>query len=65
MSSTTLASLVHGLIALALVASATTLLALHDLSEATAIALYTVALTAVGAATGIKLAEKIPTSSDS
>ncbi len=60
MSSTNLASITHALIAIAIVASATTLLALHDLQESTAIALYTVALGAVGAATGIKLAKDIP-----
>ncbi len=60
MSSTTLASLSHALIALAIVAAATTLLALHDLTEATAISLYTVALVAVGASTGIRLAADIP-----
>ncbi len=60
MSSTTLASLIHGAIALVLVASVTVLLALHDLTEVTAVALYGVALTAVGAATGIQLAKDIP-----
>ncbi len=60
MSSTTLASIIHGVIALVLVASVTTLLALHDLTEVTAVALYGVALTAVGAATGIQLAKDIP-----
>lgn len=60
MSSTTLASLIHGIIAITLVASVTVLLALHDLTEVTAVALYGVALTAVGAATGIQLAKDIP-----
>ncbi len=60
MSSTTLASLIHGIIAITLVAAVTVLLALHDLTEVTAVALYGVALTAVGAATGIQLAKDIP-----
>ncbi len=60
MSSTTLAALTHGVIALTLVTAVTVLLALHDLTEVTAVALYGVALTAVGAATGIQLAKDIP-----
>ncbi len=65
MSSTTLAAITHGVIALVLVIAVTTLLALHDLTEVTAVALYGVALTAVGAATGIQLAKDIPTSEKS
>ncbi len=60
MSSTTLAAVTHGVIALVLVIAVTVLLTLHDLTEVTAVALYGVALTAVGAATGIQLAKDIP-----
>lgn len=60
MSPTTLTALVHACVALAIIAAATTLLALGDLTEATAIALYTAALAAVGAGTGITLAAQIP-----
>lgn len=60
MSSTTLATIIDGMIALAIVVAVTVLLALHDLSETTAIALYGVAVTLVGGSAKSLLALKIP-----
>ena len=48
MSSTTFAVLIHAVIGLAIIVAVTVLLALHDLSEATAIAAFGVAVTLVG-----------------
>jgi len=59
-SATTLSTMIHGVVAVVLIAAITTLLALHDLTEATAISLYGVALATIGAATGIQLAKEIP-----
>lgn len=53
-------TLVDGVVALAIIASATVLLALHDLSEPTAIALYGVAVTLIGGSAKALLALHIP-----
>lgn len=60
MKSTTLATIVDGVIALAIVASATVLLALHDLSESTAITLIGVGVVLVGGSAKTLLALKVP-----
>ena len=60
MSSATLASIIDGVIALALIAATTVLLALHDLSETTSLALYGVAITLVGGSAKALLALRVP-----
>lgn len=60
MKSTTLATIVDGVIALAIVAAATVLLALHDLSEPTALALFGVGITLVGGSAKALLALRVP-----
>ena len=63
MSSTTLVTLVHGIVAVAIVAAATVLLALHDVDSTTALALYGAALALVGGTTNTLLALRVPTTS--
>lgn len=53
-------TLIDGIVALAIIASATVLLALHDLSEPTAIALYGVAVTLIGGSAKALLALHVP-----
>jgi hypothetical protein len=60
MASTTLVTLVHAAVALALIGAATALLALHDIDGTTAMALYTAALATIGAGTSTALALKVP-----
>jgi hypothetical protein len=60
MNATTLLTVTHGTIALAIIASVTVLLALHDLTESTALALYGVAITLVGGTASALLALKVP-----
>lgn len=60
MSSTTLATIIHGSIGLALIAAATVLLAMHDVGATTAMALYAGAIGLVGGATNTALALKVP-----
>ena len=60
MSSTTLAVIVHAVMGLAIVAAATTLLALGDVSESTAIALFTAAISLVGGSAMATVALKVP-----
>jgi ABC-type nickel/cobalt efflux system permease component RcnA len=62
MSSTTLVTIIHGVVAVSIIAAATTLLALSKIDATTAMALYTASLGVVGAATGTMLALKVPTS---
>ena len=57
---TTWAVIVDGVIALALIAATTVLLALHDLSETTALALFGVAVTLIGGSAKALLALKVP-----
>ena len=61
MPSTTVAAVIDGVIALALIAAVTVLLALHDLSESTAISLYGVAVVLVGGSAKAALALRVPT----
>lgn len=56
-----LVTIIHGIVALAIIAAATVLLALGDIDGETAMALYTAALAAVGAGTSTALALKVPT----
>lgn len=60
MSSTTLVNVTHAVVAVALIAASTILLALHDIDGTTAMALYGAALVAVGAGTSTALALKVP-----
>jgi hypothetical protein len=64
MSTTTLATTADALIAVVLIAAVTVLLALHDLSEATAIALFSTAVTLIGGTTKAIIALKVPTPSE-
>lgn len=61
MTPTTLVTVIHGVVAVAIVASATVLLALHDVDSTTALALYGAALALVGGATNTLLALRVPT----
>lgn len=61
MHSTTLGVVTHAVVGLALIAAATVLLALHDLTEATAIALYTAAGALVTGSANSALALRVPT----
>lgn len=61
MASETLVTIIHGAVALAIIAAATVLLALSKIDGTTAMALYTAALAAVGAGTSTALALKVPT----
>ena len=63
MTGTTLATIVHAVIGLAIIAAATTLLALHDLNSTTAMALYAGAIGLVGGSATTALALKVPTPS--
>ena len=60
MNATTLVTVTHTVIAVAIIAAVSVLLGLHDLSESTAIALYSTALASVGIGTSTMLALKVP-----
>jgi len=60
MASETLVWIIHGVVAVSIIAAATVLLALHDIDGTTAMALYTASLAAVGAGTSTALALKVP-----
>jgi ABC-type nickel/cobalt efflux system permease component RcnA len=60
MTGTTLATIVHGVMALAIVAAATTLLALGSMDSTTAMALFGAAIGLIGGSAGIALALKVP-----
>lgn len=64
MSSTTLATLSHLVMGVAIVAAATVLVALHDLSETTAMALFAGAIGLIGGSATTALALKVPTTSE-
>lgn len=64
MTSTTIATLTHAAIGLALVVSATVLLALNDLDATTAMALYAGAVGLIGGSANTALALKVPTPPD-
>lgn len=63
MSPTVLVTLVHGVVAVSIVAAATVLLALHDVDSTTALALYGAALALVGGTTNTLLALRVPVNS--
>ena len=65
MSASTLVTVIHGSVALAIVAAATVLLALHDVDSTTALALYGAAIALVGGTTSTLLALRVPTASES
>lgn len=58
-----LGTIVDGVIALAIIAAVAVLLALHDISEPTAIALFGVAVTLIGGSAKALLALHVPTTS--
>lgn len=60
MNPTTLVTIIHGAVALAIVAAATVLLALHDVESTTALALYGASLALVGGTTNTLLALRVP-----
>lgn len=60
MTATTLVTIIHGAVALAIVAAATVLLALHDVDSTTALALYGASLALVGGTTNTLLALRVP-----
>ena len=61
MNGTTLATITHGVIGLALVAAATVLLAMSKIDSTTAMALYTAAVGLIGGSASTALALKVPT----
>lgn len=65
MSTTTLVTVIHGVVAVAIITAATVLLAMSKIDGTTAMALYTAALAAVGAGTSTALALKVPTTTAS
>lgn len=65
MSSTTLATISHLIIGVALIAAATTLLALNKIDGTTAMALYAGAIGLVGGSASTALALKVPASGSS
>jgi hypothetical protein len=60
MSSTTLVTLVHGVVAVVIATAATVLLALHDIDSTAALALFGASLALVGGATNTLLALRVP-----
>jgi hypothetical protein len=61
MSTQTLITIIHGVVALAIISAATVLLSLHDIDSTTAMALFTAGLAVVGGTTSTALALKVPT----
>jgi hypothetical protein len=59
-STSTLVTISHGVVSLAIVAAATVLLALHDVDGTTALALYGAAIALVGGTTSTLLALRVP-----
>ena len=60
MSSSTLVTVTHATVALAITVAATVLLALHDIDATTALALYGAAIALVGGTTSTLLALRVP-----
>lgn len=60
MNSATLATIIHGIMGLALVVAATVLLCLSKVDSTTAMALYTAAVGLIGASANTALALKVP-----
>lgn len=63
MSTSTLVTITHGIVSVALVTAATVLLALHDIDGTTALALYGAGIALVGGTTSTLLALRVPASS--
>lgn len=63
MTLTTLVTIIHGAVSLAIIAAATVLLCLHDVDSTTALALYGAALALVGGTTNTLLALRVPSPS--
>ena len=61
MSSEGLVTVIHGIVAVALISATTVLLAMEKIDGTTGMALYTAALAVVGAGTSTALALKVPT----
>lgn len=62
MSTSTLVTVSHVTVAVAITAAATVLLALHDIDGTTALALYGAAISLVGGTTSTLLALRVPSS---
>ena len=62
MSTSTLVTVTHGVLAVALTSAATVLVALHDIDATTALALYGAAIALVGGTTSTLLALRVPPS---
>lgn len=60
MTSETVVTVIHGVVAVAIIAASTVLLCLDKIDGTTGMALYTAALAAVGAGTSTALALKVP-----
>ena len=60
MSGTTLATIAHLLMGVVIIVAATVLLALHDISETTAMALFAGAIGLIGGSATTALALKVP-----
>jgi hypothetical protein len=60
MNTSTLVTIVHAVVALAIIAAATVALCLNHIDESTAMALYLAAFAAVGIGTSTALALKVP-----
>jgi hypothetical protein len=60
MSTSTLVTVTHGVVSLAITAAATVLLSLHDIDGTTALALYGAAIALVGGTTSTLLALRVP-----
>ena len=60
MNSTTIATVVHGVLGVAILAAATTLLALHDLTEPTYLALVSTAIALITGSAATSLALRVP-----
>lgn len=65
MTSTTLATLIHGVGGIVIVVAATVLLALNKLDSTTAMALYSAGIGLITGSAAVSLALKVPTSSSS
>ena len=64
MSTSTLVTVAHGAVAVAITTAATVLLALHDIDATTGLALFGAAIALVGGTTSTLLALRVPTSAD-
>lgn len=61
MSTSTLVTVTHGVVAVSIVAATTVLLSLHDVDATTALALFGAAIALVGGTTSTLLALRVPT----